>query len=173
MLAGGEPLDSCGHQRRAGADRCVDVVIEFSSPAATVAHAALAAAHGTGHVIGTTGLDAVEEQSIRAAAARTAILRAANMSLGVNLLLGLAEQVARALPSGGVRRRDPRDAPQAQGRCAVRHGAGARRGGRAWPGRRSRGDLPSAAATVMTGARRPGAIGFAALRGGDAVGDHT
>ena len=74
-----------------------DVVIEFSAPDATVAHVALTAAHGTAHVIGTTGLSEAQEQAIRDAARRTAIMRAANMSLGVNLLLGLTQQVARAL----------------------------------------------------------------------------
>ena len=74
-----------------------DVVIEFSAPGATVRHAGISAAHGTAHVIGTTGLAAAQAAQLAQAAKRTAIVWAANMSLGVNLLLGLTEQVARAL----------------------------------------------------------------------------
>jgi 4-hydroxy-tetrahydrodipicolinate reductase len=99
VLAGAAPSGRTATGDAAALIAAADVVIEFSGPAATVAHAGLAAAAGTGHVIGTTGLGADEERAIREAATRTAILRAANMSLGINLLLGLAEQVARALPA--------------------------------------------------------------------------
>jgi 4-hydroxy-tetrahydrodipicolinate reductase len=148
------------------------VVIEFSAPDATAQHVALAATHGTGHVIGTTGLSAAQELAIREAARRTAIVRAANMSLGVNLLLGLTEQVARSLAPEAfdleileMHHKHKVDAPSG---TALALGQAAARG---------RGvDLAAAAERGrdgLTGARKAGAIGFAALRGGDVVGDHV
>ncbi len=74
-----------------------DVVIEFSTPAATAAHVALAAEQGTAMVVGTTGLSAAESGALRAAGKRIPIVWAANTSLGINLLLGLVEQVAARL----------------------------------------------------------------------------
>ena len=149
-----------------------DVVIEFSAPDATAAHVALAAACGAGHVIGTTGLSEAQEQAIRAAARRTAIMRAANMSLGVNLLLDLTERVARALGPEAfdievleMHHRHKVDSPSG---TALALGQAAARG---------RGvDLTEVAdrgRDGLTGARKTGAIGFAALRGGDVVGDHV
>jgi 4-hydroxy-tetrahydrodipicolinate reductase len=150
-----------------------DVVIEFSAPEATAKHVALAAEHGTAHVIGTTGLGDSEEQAIRDAARRIAIMRAANMSLGVNLLLGLTQQVARALGPEAfdieileMHHRHKVDAPSGTA-LALGHAAA-----------RGRGlDLEATADRGrdggLTGARKPGAIGFAALRGGDVVGDHV
>jgi 4-hydroxy-tetrahydrodipicolinate reductase len=172
VLAGGEPTGRTASDDAAALIAAADVVIEFSGPAATVAHVGLAAAAGTGHVIGTTGLSAGEEQAIREAATRTAILRAANMSLSINLLLGLAEQVARALPAEAfdaeiveIHHKHKVDAPSG---TALALGAAVARG---------RGvDLALVAERGrdgLTGARAVGAIGFAALRGGDAVGDHT
>ncbi|HZD26162.1 MAG TPA: 4-hydroxy-tetrahydrodipicolinate reductase, partial [Alphaproteobacteria bacterium] len=75
----------------------VDAVLDFTLPEATVAHAALAAEHGTPLVIGTTGTSAEQDAAIARAAGRVAIMRGANMSVGVNLLLALTEQVARLL----------------------------------------------------------------------------
>ena len=149
-----------------------DVLIEFSAPAATAAHVALTAAHGTAHVIGTTGLSEAQEQAIRDGARRTAIVRAANMSLGVNLLLGLTEQVARALGPEAfdieileMHHRHKADAPSG---TALALGQAAARG---------RGvdltEMADRGRDGMTGARRTGALGFAALRGGDVVGDHV
>ncbi|HEX2479080.1 MAG TPA: 4-hydroxy-tetrahydrodipicolinate reductase [Geminicoccaceae bacterium] len=171
-LAGQEPVGVIVSDDTAALIGASDAVIEFSAPDATAAHVALAAAHGTAHVIGTTGLSEAQEQAIRDAARRTAIMRAANMSLGVNLLLGLTEQVARALGPETfdieileMHHRHKVDAPSgtalALGRAAAR--------GRAV-------DLAAVAdrgRDGLTGARRPGAIGFAALRGGDVVGDHV
>src|SRR3546814_20822349 len=74
-----------------------DAVVDFTVPAASVAHAALAARHKTAHVIGTTGLDADAIAAIERAARDTRIVFAPNMSLGVNLLLAAVEQVARSL----------------------------------------------------------------------------
>ncbi len=147
-----------------------DVTIEFSSPEATAAHAALAAETGTAYVIGTTGLDGTRAGAVRAAAARVAVVWAPNMSVGVNLLLALTEQVARVLgPAWDIEivemhHRHKVDAPSGTalglGRAAaagrgVDHDAVAARG-----------------RDGHTGARRAGDIGYAVLRGGDVAGDH-
>jgi 4-hydroxy-tetrahydrodipicolinate reductase len=171
VLAGQGALGIAASANAAALIEAADVVIEFSAAAATAAHAALAAECGTGHVIGTTGLSEEQEQAIRAAARRTAVMRAANMSLGVNLLLGLTEQVARALGPEAfdieiveTHHRHKVDAPSG---TALALGQAAARG---------RGVDLSAVADRgrdgLTGARKAGAIGFAALRGGDVVGDH-
>ena len=150
--------------------RASDVVIEFSVAAATASHAALAAELGTPLVIGTTGLSAAEAASVREAAKRVPIVWAANTSLGINLLLGLVEQVAARLGRDWdieimeIHHRGKADAPSgtalALGRAAAA-GRGVTLDAVAQRGRDG-----------ITGARRSGDIGFAALRGGDAVGDH-
>jgi 4-hydroxy-tetrahydrodipicolinate reductase len=148
-----------------------DVVIDFTAPAATRRHAALAAASGTPLVIGTTGLDGDDLAAIASASRHCAILRAANMSLGVNLLLGLVEQAARALgPDWDIEilemhHRHKVDAPSG---TALALGEAAARGR----------DIPLSGHEVrvrdgQTGPRPAGAIGFATLRGGDVVGDHS
>ena len=78
--------------------KAADVIIDFTAPAATVAHAALAADTGARLVIGTTGLNAEQQAIIDRAAHKTALVQAANYSVGVNVLLGLVEQAARILP---------------------------------------------------------------------------
>jgi 4-hydroxy-tetrahydrodipicolinate reductase len=172
LLAGGEPIGVAAHDDDRTVIREADVVIEFSTPEATLAHAMLAAAHDTGHVIGTTGLSPEQTARIREAARDTAILLAPNMSQGVNLLLGLAEQVARALDADAfdieiveIHHRHKVDAPSG---TALALGEAVARGR----------DVRLAEAAVrgrdgLTGVRKSGTIGFAALRGGDAVGDHT
>jgi 4-hydroxy-tetrahydrodipicolinate reductase len=172
MLAGHGSLGVTLNTDAAALIQSADVVIEFSAPAATAAHVALAAGCGTGHVIGTTGLSAEQEQAVHDAARSTAILRAANMSLGVNLLLGLTAQVARALGPDvfdieilEMHHKHKVDAPSG---TALALGQAAARG---------RGvdlsEMADRARDGMTGARKAGAIGFAALRGGDVVGDHV
>ena len=74
-----------------------DVVMEFSVPMATIAHAPMAAKHGTAHVIGTTGLNAEQEAVLAKAAEKTCIMYAPNMSVIVNLLFALVEQVSGLL----------------------------------------------------------------------------
>jgi 4-hydroxy-tetrahydrodipicolinate reductase len=147
-----------------------DVAIEFSIPAATASHATLAAELGTPLVIGTTGLSAAEAAAVHAAAKHIPIVWAANTSLGINLLLGLVEQVAARLgPDWDIEimemhHRGKADAPSgtalALGRAAAA-GRGVTLDAVAQRGRDG-----------ITGARRDGDIGFAALRGGDTVGDH-
>ncbi len=147
-----------------------DVVIEFSSPAATAAHAALAAETGTAHVIGTTGLDEAETAALRAAAAKACIVWAPNMSVGVNLLFALTRRAAAVLGEDydiEIVERHPRHKVDAPSGTALGLGRAAAAG---------RGvDLDEVSARGrdgITGARRAGDIGFAALRGGDVVGDH-
>ena len=96
-LAGVKPLGIMAGDDVTALFDAVDVVIDFTVPAASVDHAKLAAKTGKGLVIGTTGLDAEQTRAVESAAQHAAILWAPNMSLGVNLLLGLVEQVARSL----------------------------------------------------------------------------
>jgi 4-hydroxy-tetrahydrodipicolinate reductase len=150
--------------------RASDVVIEFSTAAATASHAALAAEHGTPLVIGTTGLSPAEADAVRAAAKRVPIVWAANTSLGINLLLGLVEQVAARLGSDWdieiveMHHKGKADAPSGTA-LALGRAAAAGRGV-------SLDDVAQRGRDGITGPRESGDIGFAALRGGDAVGDH-
>lgn len=149
-----------------------DVVIEFSTPEATIQHAALAAEQGTAHVVGTTGLGAETEDLLRKTATQTPIVWAANMSLGVNLLCGLAEQVARSLGPDAFdieivefHHRQKIDAPSG---TALALGEAAARGRKV-----ALEEVADRGRDGITGARKSGSIGFAALRGGDIVGDHS
>jgi len=142
-------------------------IIDFTTPAATVAHAALAAQARAVHVIGTTGLSDADLARIGAAARHAVIVRAGNFSLGVNLLIGLTRQVAAALGEDfdvevlEAHHGAKLDAPSG---TALMLGQAAAEG---------RGvTLADVAAHDRTGARRRGDIGFASLRGGDIVGEH-
>jgi 4-hydroxy-tetrahydrodipicolinate reductase len=148
-----------------------DVVLDFTSPAATLAHAALAAASGKAHVIGTTGIDAAGEAKLAEAAARAPIVYAGNMSLGVNLLAELVTQVARALdPAWDIEivemhHRHKVDAPSGTALLFGRAAAS---------GRKVKLDeVADRGRDGITGARKSGSIGFTALRGGDVVGEHS
>lgn len=170
-LGGVKPLGIFAGEDPKALFDAADVVIDFTIPEATVRHAAIAAETGKGLVIGTTGIDAEQTRQIEAAALAAPIVWAPNMSLGVNLLLGLVEQVARALESDWdieiieMHHRHKIDAPSG---TALGLGRAAAKG---------RGvDLDSVAVKSRdgyTGARPTGTIGFATLRGGDVVGDHT
>jgi 4-hydroxy-tetrahydrodipicolinate reductase len=145
-------------------------VLDFTTPAATSAHAALAAQARIVHVIGTTGLGAEDEARIAAAARHATIVKAGNMSLGVNLLAALVRKVAAALDDDfdieilEMHHRHKVDAPSGTalmlGRAAA-EGRGVGFDDRAVLSRQG-----------QTGARRRGDIGFAALRGGMVVGEH-
>ena len=148
-----------------------DVVIDFSSPGASVEFAGLAAQARIAHVIGTTGLSEADLKGIEAASWHAAIVRSGNMSLGVNLLAGLVKQVASALGEEfdieilEMHHRMKVDAPS--GTALLLGDAAA--AGRAVT-------LAEHAVRVrdgQTGARVSGDIGFATLRGGSVVGDHT
>jgi len=148
-----------------------DAVIDFTTPAALLVHAGLAKATRTIYVVGTTALEAEHEAALAAAAAETAVVQAANMSLGVNLLLALVEQVSAALSSDydieilEMHHRHKVDAPSGTA-LALGRAAAAGRGV----------ELDAVAQKVrdgVTGPRRAGDIGFATLRGGDAAGEHS
>jgi len=151
--------------------RQADGLIEFTVPAATLAFAELTAAAGIVHVIGTTGHSAEEDAVIAQAAKRARIVKSGNMSLGVNLLAALVKRVAKTLNEDydveifEMHHNKKIDAPSGTalmlGRAAA-EGRGVDLGARSVRGRDG-----------MTGARRPGDIGFASLRGGTVVGDHS
>ncbi|MES2968855.1 MAG: 4-hydroxy-tetrahydrodipicolinate reductase [Pseudomonadota bacterium] len=145
-------------------------VIDFTAPAATVEFAALAAQARAVHVIGTTGLEAAHLARIDAAAHHAVIVRAGNMSLGVNLLVRLTQKVAAALDADWdvevveAHHRMKVDAPSG---TALMLGQAAADG---------RGvaldDARVSGRDGITGARARGTIGFSAIRGGDIVGEH-
>jgi 4-hydroxy-tetrahydrodipicolinate reductase len=148
-----------------------EAIMDFTAPAASVALARIASQRGLVHIIGTTGCSAEDDEAIRQAAeAGAQIVKTGNFSLGVNLLEGLVRQAAAALPGWDVEIVEMHhnrkvDAPSG---TALMLGQAAADG---------RGiDLASHAVRSRdghTGARVPGTIGFAALRGGNVVGDHT
>lgn len=148
-----------------------DVLIEFSTPEASLSHATIAAGHGKACVIGTTGLEPAQEAELRGLATGIPIVWAANMSVGVNLLAGLVQKVAATLgPEIDIEivemhHRHKVDAPSGTALLLGRAAAAGRGVELAQVADRGRDGL--------TGARREGAIGFAALRGGDVVGDHS
>ncbi|GHE05171.1 dihydrodipicolinate reductase [Defluviimonas sp. 20V17] len=145
-------------------------VLDFTAPAATVEFAKLAAQARAVHVIGTTGLAPEDIEKIGKAAHHAPIVRAGNMSLGVNLLVRLTRQVATALDADfdieivEAHHRHKVDAPSG---TALMLGAAAAEG---------RGvDLDTVSdrgRDGITGARERGHIGFSAVRGGDVVGEH-
>ena len=147
-------------------------VLDFTSPAATIDFAGLAAQARIVHVIGTTGCSAEDDAKIAAAARHARVVKSGNMSLGVNLLGVLTEQATRALGPEDwdievleMHHKHKVDAPSG---TALLLGAAAARG---------RGiDLGDHSVRVRdghTGARPVGSIGFATLRGGSVVGEHS
>ena len=149
----------------------VDAIVDFSSPAATVELAALAAQARIAHVIGTTGLGEDDLDRIHAAARHAPIVRSGNMSLGVNLLAALTRRAAAALGDEfdieivEMHHRMKVDAPS--GTALMLGEAAAAGRGVALKAHSARGR------DGITGARRKGDIGFASLRGGTVVGDHS
>ena len=147
-----------------------DVLIDFTAPAASVAFAKAAAAAGVAHICGTTGLTDDDIAAIEGAAQGNVLVRAGNMSLGVNLLVKLTEKVAAALDEDfdievvEMHHHHKVDAPS--GTALMLGEAAATGRGVALKGVRDSGR------DGITGARKRGDIGFAALRGGDVVGEH-
>ena len=145
-------------------------VIDFTAPAATVGFSELAAQARAVHVIGTTGLSDEDLKAINAASRHAVIVRAGNMSLGVNLLVQLTQKVAAALDEDfdievvEAHHNQKVDAPSG---TALMLGEAAAEG---------RGvnlnDVRDSGRDGMTGARKKGDIGFTAIRGGDIVGEH-
>ena len=145
-------------------------VIDFTTPAATVQFAALAAQARAVHVIGTTGLEPEHLRAISMAAHHAVIVRAGNMSLGVNLLVRMTRLVAEALDADWdievveAHHRMKVDAPS---------GTALMLGEAAAAGRGVALDtVRDAGRDGITGARTRGDIGFASVRGGDVVGEH-
>lgn len=149
-----------------------DGVLDFTAPAATVVFAGYAAQARIAHIIGTTGCSEADDAAIAAAARHATIVKSGNMSLGVNLLAVLVEQAARALDAADfdievleMHHRHKVDAPS---------GTALLLGEAAATGRQ----VPLADNSVRsrdghTGPRPEGTIGFATLRGGSVVGDHS
>ena len=149
----------------------VDAVLDFTVPAASVEFAGLAANARIVHVLGTTGLTPADDVKIRAASHHAAIIRSGNISLGVNLLAALTRKVAEALDPDfdieilEMHHRHKIDAPS---------GTALMLGKAAADGRGVKLDDTSVRVRDgHTGERRRGDIGFATLRGGSVVGEHT
>jgi 4-hydroxy-tetrahydrodipicolinate reductase len=149
-----------------------DVVIDFTNAATAQPHAEVLSAAGKAWVLGTSGLDEADEAAVAAAARSIPVVYASNFSAGVNLVLALAERMAAALPTDTydaeileMHHRQKVDAPSGtaigMGR-AVAKGRGM-----------ALSDVIESGRHGHTGARKTGAIGFAALRGGQVVGEHT
>ncbi|RFB70735.1 MULTISPECIES: 4-hydroxy-tetrahydrodipicolinate reductase [unclassified Herbaspirillum] len=148
-----------------------DFLIDFTRPEGTLKHAEYCAAHGVKMIIGTTGLEQDAKDAIAAAAEKTAIMLAPNMSIGVNVTLKLLELAAKSFSQGydieiiEAHHRHKVDAPSG---TALKMGEviadaiGVKLD-----------DVAVYAREGITGERDPSSIGFSAIRGGDIVGDHT
>jgi 4-hydroxy-tetrahydrodipicolinate reductase len=148
-----------------------EVLIDFTRPAATLAHLAACRRNGTRMVIGTTGFTGSEQAAIRDAAAEIAIMMAPNMSVGVNVAMKLIAMATRALAVDcdievfESHHRDKVDAPSG---TALKMGEII-----AQAQGKQLSDIAVYARHGHTGARPPGSVGFSAIRGGDIVGEHT
>jgi len=148
-----------------------DVLIDFTRPEATLAHLDACVAAGTGIVIGTTGFDDAGKAAIRRAAERIGVVFSPNMSVGVNATFKLLEMAAKMMNRGydieiiEAHHRHKVDAPSG---TALKMGEtiAAALGEKL-------ADVAVYAREGHTGERRTGSIGFATVRGGDIVGEHT
>jgi 4-hydroxy-tetrahydrodipicolinate reductase len=156
-----DPLEAFSHAQ---------AVIDFTAPEATLEFAALAAQARAVHVIGTTGMTEDQIERLKPAARHAVIVRAGNMSLGVNLLVQLTKKVAAALDEDfdieiiEAHHNQKVDAPSG---TALMLGEAAAEGRGV-----ILGDVKDSGRDGMTGARRRGDIGFSAIRGGDIIGEH-
>jgi len=155
----------------AGALGASQVLIDFTRPEATLRHLEACAAHGVALVIGTTGFSAEQKAAIGAAAQRVPVFMAPNMSVGVNVVMRLIEQAAKAFSHGydieiiEAHHRNKIDAPSGTALKmgeVVANALGRNLADNAVFGREG-----------VTGVRDPSTIGFATVRGGDIIGDHT
>jgi len=148
-----------------------DGILDFTVPAATIANVAIAAQRGLVHIVGTTGLSASDMAVIKSVTSRAIVVQSGNMSLGVNLLAALVKRVAQSLDENfdieilEMHHKAKIDAPS--GTAFLLGEAAAAGRGVDLHARSARGR------DGVTGARRPGDIGFASLRGGTAAGDHS
>lgn len=147
-----------------------DGILDFTAPKATVEFVGLSANARIVHVIGTTGLSETDEAAIAAAARHAPIIKAGNMSLGVNLLVAITRRVAEALDADfdievvEMHHRDKVDAPSGTALMLAAAAAQGRGIDLAQHSVRGRDGI--------TGPRRRGDIGFASVRGGSVVGEH-
>lgn len=148
-----------------------DVLVDFTRPEASMSYLDACQKHQVKMIIGTTGFSVEQKLAIEAASKNVAIVFAPNMSVGVTLLIDLVEQAAKVLNDGydieivEMHHRHKVDAPSG---TALRLGEAAAQGiGQALK------DCAIYAREGVTGERESGKIGFATLRGGDVVGDHT
>lgn len=148
-----------------------DVVVDFTTPEASLAYAAIAAEAQTAHVVGTTGFTEADLEALKVFGEQTVIVQSGNMSLGVNILAAVVRKVASILGEDfdieivEMHHRQKVDAPSGTALLlgeAAAGGRGIELSERAVRGRDG-----------ITGARTPGDIGFASLRGGTVVGDHS
>lgn len=171
-VAGVGPLDVIITDDRTQVFASAEGVLDFTTPATTVEFARLAAEAHIAHIIGTTGCSAADDEKIRAASRQAAIVKSGNMSLGVNLLAVLVEKAAAALGPDDfdieileMHHKHKVDAPSG---TALLLGEAAAKG---------RGiDLAEQSVRSRdghTGARENSTIGFATLRGGSVIGDHS
>jgi len=149
-----------------------DGVIDFTAPAASCAFAELAAKYGIVHVIGTTGCTVEDDAKIESFADKAVIVKSGNMSIGINLLSILVEQAAKALAAADydievleMHHKHKVDAPSGTALLLGEAAAKGREIDLAENSVRSRDGI--------TGARTDGSIGFATLRGGSVIGEHT
>ncbi len=149
-----------------------DVLIDFTHSDATKAHAIAVCSGRAAWVLGTTGLSASDDEAVRTAARHVAVVQSANFSPGVNLVLAIAARLAAALPASEydaeiveMHHRGKVDAPSGTALALGRAVASGR--GMDFP------DVAQLSREGQTGPRVPGAVGFAALRGGQVVGEHS
>lgn len=148
-----------------------DAIIDFTSPSATVEHARLAAQAGAAHIIGTTGMTKEDEAALDLAARHTSVVYAPNFSVGVTVLMELTRKLAATLDEEWdievleMHHRHKVDAPSGTA-LGLGKAAADGRGVDHDQKRQSTRD-------GHTGPRKPGDIGYATLRGGDVVGEHT
>jgi 4-hydroxy-tetrahydrodipicolinate reductase len=171
LLAGLKPLGIKVAGEAAALVTKADAIVDFSTPEASVGFATLAAENKIVHVIGTTGFSTADEQKIEACARHTVIVKSGNMSLGVNLLAALTRRAAKTLSDDfdieivEMHHNQKVDAPSGTALLlgeAAAEGRGVKLSEKKQSGRDGH-----------TGARKRGDIGFATLRGGSVVGDHT
>lgn len=167
---GGAPVGVIATEDAVTAIARAQAVIDFTTPEATLGFAELTAQARAVHVIGTTGFSEAQLAALKPAARHAPIIRAGNMSLGVNLLVGLTRKVAAALGEDWdievVEAHHNRKVDAPSGTALMLGEAAAEGRGH------SLADLRTPAREGITGARQSGTIGFAAIRGGDVVGEH-
>lgn len=161
VIVSDDPLEVFAHSH---------AVLDFTTPSATIAHSEIAAQARLTHVIGTTGFEDDDPAKLEAASRHAVIVRAGNMSLGVNLLTMLTKKVAAALDTEfdieivEMHHKHKVDAPSG---TALMLGEAAAQGRGV-----SLDEVSDTGRDGITGERKSGDIGFAALRGGDVVGEH-